>query len=262
MQKTEYKIIFALIAGTILVLFLSIVIIISILRYKIKQQNHAKEKQIMRADFEQNILQSRLEMQEQTFNNISQEIHDNVGQVLSLAKVQLSIVEQSETSNKELIADIKANISNALNDLRDIAKSLSSGRLHQLTLVQAIDQELQRINHSGLIQTQLNVSGAEYSVAEQKKVILFRMIQECFQNILKHAKATRIVVNIEFDTISLRVKIADNGIGFNPDEKYAATSGLGLQNIVTRAELIGGTAAIFSEPQQGTHIILNIPHER
>ena len=83
----------------------------------------------MQADFNQQLLQSQLEMQEQTFNIISTEIHDNVGQILSLAKVQLNIIDQGEMLDRSLLADAKESVSKAMIDLRDIAKSLNSERI-------------------------------------------------------------------------------------------------------------------------------------
>ncbi|MFX7870642.1 histidine kinase dimerization/phosphoacceptor domain-containing protein, partial [Acinetobacter baumannii] len=82
-------------------------------------------------EFEKQTLQSQLEIQEQTFNIISQEIHDNVGQILSLAKVQMNILEEQLVNPPAILKDTKENISRAMNDLRDIAKGLSTERIEQ-----------------------------------------------------------------------------------------------------------------------------------
>ena len=249
-----------IVAVTVFFLLIGIMVFFT-LYYQRKRMQYAREKQDMEKDYAEQILQSRLEMQEQTFETISQEIHDNVGQLLSLAKVQLSTAEQNPAANKTLIAEIKTNIGNALTDLRDIAKSLSAGRLQQLSLEQAIEQELQRMGRHGLLKTQLNIQGEEQPLAEQKKIIVFRMAQECFQNTLKHAKATEIRVDMMFGENALQIKISDDGAGFNTAEKLAHESGLGLRHIVTRTRLIGGEAVIASQPQHGTQITLNIPYE-
>ena len=141
----EKEILFVIVPSIIIFFALTSAIVFFMLYFQKKKFQYAKEKNELEKQFAEQLLQSRLEMQEQTFDIISQEIHDNVGQLLSLAKLQLSIVEQKETNDKLLIADIKGNIGNALTDLRDIAKSLSTSRIQQLTLLQAVEQELQHV---------------------------------------------------------------------------------------------------------------------
>jgi len=230
------------------------------LYFQKKKFQYVREKNELEKQFAEQLLQSRLEMQEQTFDSISQEIHDNVGQLLSLAKLQLSIVEQKELNDKGLIADIKGNIGNALTDLRDIAKSLSTSRIQQLTLLQAVEQELQRIGRSGTIICNVEVTGNEQPVAEQKKIIIFRIVQESLQNILKHAAAKKISVGFEFLNEQLCISITDDGVGFSTDQSAKTETGLGLQNIIKRAVLINGAATINSALNQGTTIILTIPY--
>lgn len=229
--------------------------------YYKKNKEHAAKTLLLKQTFEHNLLQSRLETQEQTFNTISQEIHDSVGQLLSLAKVQLSIAEQKEEIDKPLIADIKNNISQGLSDLRDIAKGLNSDRLQRLSLPQLIDEELQRLQRSGALQCRLNTRGNEQPINEQKKTIVFRIAQECLQNIIKHANATQIITGIFYKEKNIEMEISDNGNGFIASQETAITTGLGLNNIKTRTALIGGSVAINSMPETGTTITLHIPYD-
>jgi YD repeat-containing protein len=219
-----------------------------------EEQLRQKEK-----DFGIQLQQSQLEIQEQTFNAISREIHDNVGQILSLAKVQLSIIDQSESFDKALVSEAKESVSKAMTDLRDISKSLNSERIQLSSLVEITGQELQRINRSGIMLTSLTVDGQEQVVAQQKKLIIFRIIQEAFQNILKHSHAKNIDVTFNYDTHQLRISITDNGKGFDK-ELTTNNDGLGLQNIFTRTALIGGTAQINSIINKGTIITIILPY--
>lgn len=261
MQKDQYNEVYlGILLATFLFFILSTAIVFFMLYFQKKKFQYVKEKNEREKQFAEQLLQSRLEMQEQTFDSISQEIHDNVGQLLSLAKLQLSIVEQKEISDKGLIADIKGNIGNALTDLRDIAKSLSTSRIQQLTLIQAVEQELQRIGRSGTITCNVEVTGNEQPIAEQKKIIIFRIVQESLQNILKHAAAKNIAVGFDFLSEAFSISITDDGVGFSTDETVKAESGLGLQNIIKRSELIMGKATISSTVNHGTKIILTIPY--
>ncbi|HEX8334404.1 MAG TPA: ATP-binding protein, partial [Segetibacter sp.] len=207
------------------------------------------------------MLQARLEIQEQTFNNISREIHDNVGQLLSLAKVQVNIIDQSENTDKNMLFELKQNIGKALIDLRDIAKSLSGERLILIGLVQTLTQEIDRINRSRFLNASLTVTGEERKFNEQKQLIIVRIVQEALQNIIKHAEANGVEISINFAARMLRVNVRDDGKGFSTEEKLNTPTGLGLQNIINRAGIIGGKAEIKSTLSEGTDITLTIPYE-
>ncbi|MBE5321090.1 sensor histidine kinase [Pedobacter sp. MR2016-19] len=255
----DREVLFVIIPSIIIFFALSSAIVFFMLYFQKKKFQYAKEKGEMEKQYGEQLLQSRLEMQEQTFEMISEEIHDNVGQLLSLAKLQLSILEQKETSDKSLITEIKGNLGNALTDLRDIAKSLNTSRIQELSLLQAVEQELQRIGRAGVIVCKVEVTGNEQQIAEQKKIIIFRIVQESLQNILKHAQATTIDVGFDFSE-QLSITIEDNGVGFSAGEKEKLETGLGLQNIVKRATLIMGEATIDSVINNGTKITLTIPY--
>lgn len=250
----------AIILGTFLVLFFALSIVFLLSMFNKKNQLHFKEKQLIQEQFEKTILQSRIEIQEYTFNSISEEIHDNVGQILSLVKVQLNIVDQTDPVDKTLLFDAKENISKAMTDLRDIAKGLSSERIRVLGLTDSVLQETQRINRSGIMQIRFDVEGQEQGMDGQKQLIIFRIIQECLQNILKHSAAVQASILFTYYLDHLQIRIIDNGKGFNFHQEHLASQGLGLQHIFKRIDLIGGTVDINSVLQQGTTIHLTISY--
>lgn len=239
-----------LISGGFVVLYISI--------YNSRKHKYLQEKQNLETAYQKQLLQTRLEMQEETFSTISREIHDNVGQLLSLAKVQLNIAQQHSHTDSLLINDIKSNIGQAMTDLRDIAKSLSSERLQLISLSQAVEQELVRIGRNGILSYIFRILGEERHLSEPRKVVVFRIIQECLQNILKHSKAQEVTIDFEFGNDLLQVAIRDNGIGF--DVHKSGLGGMGLLNITQRSELFGGKAVIESIVGEGTTITLMIPY--
>ena len=245
----ETYIVIIIVTGTIILLSLVILIIVFTVRHKQNLLLHKSE-----------LLQSQLEMQEQTFNTISQEIHDNVGQVLSLAKVQLNIMGQHKSFDENMLNDVKDSVGKAMTDLRDIAKSLNSERIKLASLPEITSIELQRINRSGLMQTAMQTDGAEQNLPDQKKLIIFRIIQEALHNILKHSGATNIEVSFYYDLTQLKIKISDNGTGFDMD-LLSKKDGLGLKNMINRAALIGGKANIESIINNGTFITLTCPYD-
>lgn len=209
--------------------------------------------------FNEELLKSRLEIQEETFNNISQEIHDNVGQMLSLAKVQLNIMDQSKKWDEDKLTELKETINHAMTDLRDIAKSLSTERIKSFDLSESLKYQINRINRGGLVTASFAINGVEQKIEDRSKLILFRMIQEVLQNIIKHSKATKAAIEFNYAS-QLDILISDNGTGFDVNKATQQNEGMGLQNIVQRAGLIGGTTSVSSTIGEGTIIKINIPY--
>ncbi len=225
-----------------------------------RSNRYIREREALKAAFNEQLLRSQLEIQEQSFNAISMEIHDNVGQTLSLLKVQLNIIEQLEQPAKTLIVEAKENVSKAMADLRDIAKSMSTERVRSASLAQMTNHELKRIGQTGILNVIFNCEGEEQNLDVEHKLILFRVIQECLQNILKHAEAKTLNIEFCYKAEQLVIHIADYGKGFDQDiVDQQLTTGLGIRHIIKRTAIIGGIAKIESEIQKGTQITLTIP---
>ncbi|HEY4966597.1 MAG TPA: sensor histidine kinase [Puia sp.] len=262
MQDAKGQVVFTIIAVVVILLFLGVLFLVMLFYYNNKKGQMSKEKQLMRATFDEQLLESKLEIQEQTFDMISQEIHDNVGQILSLAKVQLGILEQKQVVEGDLLGNVKESISQAMTELRDIAKSLSSDRIQQLSLKDSINQEIRRINRSGFIKVVSDVQGTEKNIPDQHKMIAFRIVQEGLQNIIKHAGASDVQVSIDYREDGVYITLADNGVGFDPEAELKKKDGLGLQNILRRAALVGGRAEIISRPGEGTKLQIQMAYAR
>lgn len=251
---------FVVVCIVIFFLILAFALIFFVLLHQKKNVQHAAEKKLLHMQFQKSLLQTQLEMQEQTFDAISKEIHDNVGQVLSLAKVQLNLIDQSSTLNKNQIAEVKESVGKAIADLRDIAKSLNTDRIQTCDLKELVEAELNRIRQTGLYQTYLYERGASRQLPPQKKLILLRIIQESLQNVMKHAQANSVIVILKYEDAHLEVFIYDNGKGFDAALLNGKDKGLGFHNMMNRTKLIEGTAEIESIPGNGTSIKLIIPY--
>lgn len=260
MQNAKDQVLFTIIAVIVIMLFLGILFLVMLFYYNNKKGQMSKEKQLMRATFDKQLLESKLEIQEQTFDMISQEIHDNVGQILSLAKIQLGIMEQKQSVDGELLGNVKESISLAMTELRDIAKSLSSQRLQQMSLQESISQEIRRINRSGFIKVSSDIQGTEKNIPDQHKLIAFRIVQEGLQNIIKHASASDVKVSIRYLEDCMYITIFDDGVGFDPEAELKKREGLGLHNILRRATLVGGKAEIISRPGEGTTLQIQMAY--
>jgi signal transduction histidine kinase len=251
----------AVTTGVIIFFAITSMVVFILMFYQKKKFLHKKELTDMGKKFSEELLKTQLEIQEQTFNDISQEIHDNVGQILSLAKVQISIMTESDNMSREMLNDVKNNVGKAMSDLRDIAKSLSSERIKTLTIHSAVFNEAERIGKSGIIRIQVNVEGQQREMNQQKKLVLFRIIQESMQNIIKHANASEIAISFNYAADKLQTVIKDNGKGFELSDALQNSTGLGLANIKSRALIAGGRSFIESVPNTGTTITINMPYE-
>jgi two-component system NarL family sensor kinase len=255
MEKNQI-IFFICFASLLLILLLGFLLFILLLQRR-KSNRYIREREVLTREFSEQLLKAQLEIQEQSFNTVSMEIHDNVGQTLSLLHVQLNIIDQQEKLDKALIADAKESVRKAMGDLRDIAKSLNTDRIQLSSLAEMTGHELKRINQTGVMTASFSEVGEAQPIQGEKKLILFRIIQECFQNIIKHSGAAHVAVRFLYEKEYLEISIHDDGKGFDPELLAAAGGkGLGLQNIIKRAAVINGEAKIETAVNKGTTILL------
>jgi signal transduction histidine kinase len=240
-----------------------IFIILFIFLYQKRYYRHLQEKEQLRAEFSRESLKAQLEIQEQTFQNIAQEIHDNVGQALSLAKLNLNTLDISKQAElDEKVTNTKDLIGKAIVDLRDLSRSLNTDAIKSIGLTRAIENELEMIRKSCGCDVQLKIEGNPAHLDKQQELILFRIIQESLQNIIKHADAKSIRVTVQFTDIALAIKIEDDGKGFDINTAYNNTDsklGMGLRNMQNRARLIKADFAVTSEINKGTSINMELP---
>jgi signal transduction histidine kinase len=246
-----------------LLIIVAIGIIVLILVYQKKQLQYIGEKKQLQVTFEKEILESKLEIQEQTLKNISQEIHDNIGQVLSLVKLNINTMNSDEPVQlQNKITDSRQLITKAIQDLRDLSRSLNTDYIVESGLSKALEYELDMIKKTGEYQVEFNIEGKQYRLGNQQELILFRIVQEALHNIIKHAKATSIEVRISFDPDLFTLKIIDNGTGFDASQiehNNYSKLGLGIRNMHNRANIINTRFQITSTLDKGTTLILTLP---
>jgi len=263
MPPQNYQIVTGVVIATIAFLLAGFFIVIIIAYANSRKKKFIEEKQIMQSKFQNELLQTQLEIQEQTLKNISQEIHDNIGQALSLAKLNLNTMPAiNDEALQQKITNSKELVSKAIIDLRDLSRSLDTDYVQEMGLQRAIEYELELIKKTGTIETTMMVEGSMFRLEKQKELILFRIVQETFNNIIKHAGAKSINVNINYSAKSFTLVIIDDGKGVNLQplsEGENNNFGLGIRNMHNRAKLIGADFKMNSKIGEGTEvkIILN-----
>ncbi|MGB8193003.1 MAG: sensor histidine kinase [Chitinophagaceae bacterium] len=261
MYFTIEEVIVITILGTIIVLFPSITFFIFFISYQKRKYKYAKEKQQLRTDFQQELLRTKLEIQEQTFQNISQEIHDNIGQMLSLLKLNLNTVDISQTqATEQKLQRSREIVAQAITDLRDLSKSLSPEAIMKIGLNDTIQKELLLMAKAGQYEANFTVQGDYYRFDPQKELIVFRIFQEILNNIIKHSKARTVNVKLDYQPQRFTLAVTDDGEGFDASklESEETCIGLGVRNMYNRAVLIDATFTISSIPEKGTTVCIEL----
>lgn len=257
MLQSDEEILVTVLGSAFLMIMLTVIVVIAIVKYKNRARIHLQEVSSLKSQYEQEILKAQLEMQEQTFLSISQEIHDNIGQILSLIRLNISTIKiENKEISVEKINSSKDLLDKAIEDLRAMSKKLNTRYLNEQSLPDLIDFQLVFLQKTGLYRTNLEVQGEYVKIDPEKKLILFRIIQEAFNNIIKHAEAKCISVKLMYTSSHLNLTIKDDGRGFNTDE--ISTKGLGTQNMTDRARLVGARFSIDNTIEAGTTINLTL----
>ena len=235
--------IFVLLAG-----FIVYVVVIS----RIKYNRYYSEKKKMEEEYQRNLLQSKIEIQEQTFKFIAQELHDNVAQNLTLAKMTLNglINPENEAIHHQLL-DTKELVGNSIREIRELSQNLTPNRVLENGLPYSVNKQLEIISNSGGPKFELEVVGIEKEIKPGYDLILFRIVQELVNNIVKHANANLITCKIHYTPLGLVITVKDDGIGFDTGV-LLTKDGLGLLNMSSRAKSIGAVLETSSVPGKGT----------
>jgi two-component system NarL family sensor kinase len=263
MQEQGPEIYFIIVIGAVLALLLVGFIVSILFLYQRRQHKQEQELTRMREEYEREVLRSQLEIQEESFKTIGQELHDNIGQMLSVVKLSLAVLPVSKDHEAyEPIQNSRQILNKAMTDLADLTKSLHTDRIAQIGLADSIQFELESLKRSGLVEIEFSITGPEQHLDEQKSIFLFRIFQENMNNILKHAKAKKVKVSLQYSDHEFIMQITDDGIGFDVQAKKnsaSSTAGVGLKSIFNRAKLIGAELDMQSELGKGTTVTIRLP---
>lgn len=213
-------------------------------------QNRQKMDQI-KSEHEKTLLNIENEIQQETLTHIGRELHDNIGQLLSLAKLYLG------SSKPEKQAEGRYTINQVITEVRALSKTLNLDWVETLSIKDFIEQQLEKVQTTGFCETKLEVEKDLGELTKDHKLVLIRVIQEVLNNSIKHASPDEISVKILEKNGVRQVEIKDNGKGFDTSIK---SQGSGMYNLEKRMETIGGEFKISSQPGKGTLIHLLLPN--
>jgi len=253
MQKEKLDLFLFIVSASMFLLLFAVAIILLIRIYKKRKTKLILEKELMSSRFEQTLLNAKLEIQEQTFSYISSEIHDNVLQILGLARLNLNRMEEDGDVQKIVLIDQQ--MGEAIADLRNLSHSLSTDVIRNTGWIKAAQRLLADLEKTGTCKVTFLAEENLPVLENEKHIILFRMIQEIINNIIKHAKAGHIKFTAGKEPGQIIVAIEDDGKGFEPDK---VAKGAGLQNLESRSAAIGAKMDIESATGSGTRVTIAI----
>ncbi len=249
-----------LVAATSLVLLILLTtVIILFVFFQKRKLKFILEKKEAEKKYMEEIAKSQIEIQEQALQNMSWELHDNIGQLLSVARMHINILgTQLAEENKEKLNEVSEIVGKSLQEIRLLSKTMNTEIIQNMGLVKSIEVELDRFNKLNFLVATLNIQGEERSLDIKEEIILFRILQEFFSNAIKHSKAKNLAVNLNFKDDQLLISAKDDGVGFEDGE---IEKGSGLINMKSRAAIIKAEFSMKSAKNKGVSLTLSYPYK-
>ncbi len=259
MQIPAENIIVLVVSITIIFLMGAGFIILFVNIYNNRKKAHKKEKELLISLYSQTLLQSKVEIQEQTLQYISRELHDNLGITASVIKIHINTLKLDEPETLAMqLEEMKVQVKQLIADIKELSVKMDGEKVGHFGLIQSLESEINRLNRIGTFTISFVKKEPVDTLAPDRSIILFRMIQEILNNALKHSEAKKIELSVTTSEKNLILQISDDGKGFNVAEKRKS-GGSGLLNLYSRANLIQASLDIQSAPGSGTKIRIDLP---
>lgn len=205
------------------------------------------------------ITETTILAQEKERNELGQELHDNINQILSVVKLYLGMAKSDQNSEKDFIGQSHQYLDEAMNEIRKLSHSLVAPSLGEDGLKNALEELIESVNQpsNNFIQLFIDDNYNEQTVEKNKELMIYRIIQEQLNNILKYAKASNVKITVKKKSEQLYISVSDDGVGFDVNE---TGKGIGLKNISNRVGLYSGNMNIITAPGEGCTLEVYFPN--
>lgn len=214
---------------------------------------------------QKNTLTAFIKGEERERTRLAKELHDSLGQILAVIKIQANSFLVDLTKNEFLkkyensIINLNNQIDEACVETRNISYNLIPILVQEYGLHQAMEELIRKHNEiNKKINIKIIYNNLTYNISKDTELIIYRVVQESISNITKHSQASEAYIQLLEDEKKLYITIEDNGIGFDVQNSNAL-KGMGLENMRSRVEYLNGKFFIESDLNKGTHILLEIP---
>lgn len=242
-------------------LLLAIAIVLFILFYQRKMLQEQMRRQAMEAEFQKMMLKAALDSQENERRRLAADLHDSIGAMLSTIRVGLTTLPRSREVSEVTILPTKKLLDETIESVRAISRDLMPATLQKFGLNQAISDLCRRVTDAAMIETNFHETGEQVRLSETNEIMLFRIVQELLNNVVKHARAKEVNVWLIWDR-TLEIRVEDDGKGFDyakQMQQNATNRGLGLFNIENRTRLMGAAINFDNGESKGTRISIRLP---
>lgn len=247
MTESENQFLFILFGGIFFGFLMTFFIVLLLFFHRQRQHQNKQKLEQVRTENEKTVLNLKNEVQKETLAHIGRELHDNIGQLLSLAKLNFQSLRTDKTSEGKLI------LNQIIKEVRDLSKTLNTDWVEEISIKDFLQQELSKIEESGLCKTILEYELGDLSLTKDQKLILMRVTQECLNNAIKHAAPHLIEIKVYQGMKRKVIRIIDNGKGFDTN---IPSTGSGMTNLKKRMAAIDGEFKCVSDLGKGTAIKL------
>ncbi|GAA0716927.1 hypothetical protein GCM10009430_13150 [Aquimarina litoralis] len=249
----------AILVASIILVMIIVMMIVLFLIYQRRKNSLLLHQKEAEKKFERAIAETQIEIREETLRNISWELHDNIGQLLTLAKIQVDVAKE----DPEKLPEVTDTITKSLIELRALSKLINPDAIKSLSLTEAIALEVERFNRLQFIEATLSSNTEVRTLDDKAEVIIFRILQEFFSNTIKHSKASTLSVNVKYSNEKLVIHAKDDGVGFDMnDVRNKKQVGIGLCNMQNRAKLINAEVSLDAAKGKGTAITLTYHYKK
>lgn len=246
--------------GTVGMLLLAMAVILFFVVYQRRLLAQQEKLQEVQTQQQKALLQASLQSQENERRRIAKDLHDEVGANLSTINLFTKSLEkfiEPTTKASQMLDQTKSLIASTVTSVRAISKDLLPATLDRFGLIDAIGELCERINQTDELTVKFEYQTPKERLPVADELTLFRIIQELFNNTLKHAQASEIQLFVHYNTQNLKVVFQDNGVGFDVatlQNSKDSTQGLGLKNLESRAQMLQATLSYHCPPDGGTQV--------
>jgi signal transduction histidine kinase len=244
-QEEEFYraiLIVAAVVGTILLYF-----IITAIRYHRKSIRMHKDK-----------IQAEIDTLENERRRIASDLHDELGPLLSAVKLQINNIETATADDQQLVDKSSGHIDSIIQKLREISNNLMPNTLLRKGLKNAIEELADTYKKLSVLEIRFNCE-QEVRLDQNKEINIYRIVQEVLHNTIKHSGATLLLISLRKEENRILLATSDNGKGFDYFSKSRELKGLGLRNLQSRTEVMGGELICNSQPGKGVTYIFDLP---
>lgn len=240
--------------NTIIIITVAFALILALI-FLIVYSRFRQEQKILLRDEQIREMKALIKGEEQERIRLAQELHDGIGGMLAAVNMNMNVAKKAEFRNKSELNNIMQMIEDTTDEVRKTSHNLMPSALLRKNLKEALQYYCDYVNKDDALRLDLNLYGETYGLNPTYITLIFRIVQELIQNIIKHADATHAIVSLERTGQRIILIVEDNGLGFDAGN---TPNGFGLEHLNFRVKTLGGDFKLKTAPGSGTSITITL----